>query len=253
MTKNQKATYEQIHFALQYLATAGKSFLEHQPDDSHTNLGFNPENNTIETWKLDERGSKLGLDLNDFSLNWIDKNLKFPLNGETHTTIVAWLIATASKIGLTKIYAFDLHYELPFKWNNTYKFHVEDKIVLRHEIRIRTLANRVLELFLNQIQLQSTIRIWPHHFDTGAFVVLDDGSGKSIGMGMAIPDALVNDHYFYISGYCGHDNIDTNTLKKMSLGGWKNEGFKGAVLPVGSVNVDKAVQFLGEAFEKLTQ
>ena len=123
-----------------------------------------------------------------------------------------------------------------------------DKEALYEIVRLRILANISIEHFLYSESLTSNIRVWPHHFDTGAFVVLDDSSNKSIGLGMAIPDSVVDDHYFYMSGYNGHDGINTSGFKKLSKGEWKDDGFKGAVLPTSAITENEAVKFLKESF-----
>ena len=41
-----------MHIAAQYLAAAGISILEKQPDDSHTNVGFSVEDRTLFTRPL---------------------------------------------------------------------------------------------------------------------------------------------------------------------------------------------------------
>lgn len=240
----------QLHFAAQYLAMAGKSFLKQRKDDRHTNLGFDPKTQSLETWALDGKHLKLRFDLPNFQLKW-STGESLALDGKTHTQVVQWLQTSPQKLGLGKPYSFELHYALPFEWDDDFTFKMDDSEEWDRFISLRSLANSVLSSFLKSEKLQAEVRIWPHHFDTGAFVVLEDGSGKSIGLGMAIPDTLVNDHYFYISGYCGHDRLDTDTLKKLSLGGWENEGFKGAVLPASSVNEEEVVQFLKQAFEQL--
>lgn len=241
----------QIHFISQYLATAGKSFLEHRPDDSHTNVGFNVKTKSFETWELNAKQLKLLFDLPNFELKW-STGPSLTLDGKTHAEVVEWLKTSSQQVGQNKTYSFDLHYELPFEWNEGFVFQLDDSKELNRLIALRILANTALTAFLSTEKVQSDIRVWPHHFDTGGFVVLEDGSGKSIGLGMAIPDSLVNDHYFYISGYRGHKSLDTNTFKNLSLGEWKNEGFKGAVLPASSIGTEEAVQFLKEAFQELS-
>jgi hypothetical protein len=241
--------HEQIHFACQYLAAAGKSLLEPKADDSHTNVRFNRSENTFETWELGPEGIKLGLDLNDFSLKWAKNELRLPLNGKKHSEVLDWLKTSSKKLNFSNHYSFDLHYDLPFHWSDGYSFNV-DVEVLNQEIRLRTFANKILETFLKVQNLTSDIRIWPHHFDTGAFVVLDENTEKSIGLGMAIPDTLMKDHYFYLSGYNGHDSIETTDFKTLSLGEWKNNGFKGAIFSTSKVNEVQALQFLKEAFSQ---
>lgn len=240
----------QIHFISQYLATTGKSFLEHRSDDSHTNIGFNIKTQSFETWALNSMGLKLLFDLSNFQLKWATGE-SLDLNGKTHGQVVHWLRTFSLEVELGQPYSFALHYDLPFAWNDDFTFQMDDVNEMNRLIGLRILANNALGIFLNTEKLQSDIRIWPHHFDTGAFVVLEDGSGKSVGMGMAIPDSLVNDHYFYIGGYQGHYSMDTSSFGELTIGEWRNEGFKGAVLPASSINTDEAVHFLRQAFEQI--
>jgi len=238
---------KQIHFAVQYLATASKSFMRHRPDDSHTNLGFDSKTESFETWELNENGLKLLFDLSKFQLKW-STGESLNLNGKTHVEVISWLIASSKQLGFKKPYTFDLHYDLPFEWDVHFSFTLPNTIQLQEFIALRKLANTVLKAFLHSENIKSDIRIWPHHFDTGAFVVPEDGSGKSIGLGMAIPDAMVNDHYFYLSGYLGHKAWDTSAFPELSIGAWKNDGFKGAVLPATNTSEKKAIQFLKEGY-----
>lgn len=239
--------FDQIHFANQYLAAAGKSFLEHRTDDSHTNIGFDINTKSFQTWNLNSKGLKLLFDLPNFQLKW-SLGESWKLNGKIHASTLQWLKSTSKQKGLEKPYSFELHYDLPFGWNEDFAFELSDKSRLTKEIELRTLANTALNTFLNVENLKSDVRVWPHHFDTGAFVTLENGSGKSIGMGMAIPDTIVNEHYFYMSGYQGNESINTSDFSVLEVGEWKNEGFKGAVLPVSSKNEKQAVSFLRQAF-----
>ncbi|WP_420602577.1 hypothetical protein [Flagellimonas sp.] len=243
-------TLAQVHLASQYLATAGKSFLEAKSDDSHTNVGFFSEDHTLRTWGLDESGTYLAFQYDHFSLNWVSKDKKetFTLKGKSHGEIVEWISKIAVESKLSKPYVYDLHYDLPYSNEGSFKFGDPNSEELQKLTNLRTLAQNALEFFLQKENLESDIRIWPHHFDTGAFVVLNDGSGKSIGLGLAIPDSMVNGHYFYISGYHGHDGIDTSTFKNLAQGEWKNDGFKGAILKTSGTTEKTAVNFFQEAF-----
>ncbi|MDT0539412.1 hypothetical protein [Croceitalea sp. P059] len=242
----------EFHLASQYLAMAGKSFLEAKDDDSHTNLGFFKEDNTIRTWSLDNSGTYLAFSFDSFALQWgtDEAKVSFALKGKSHADIISWIskMAVASKID--KPYNYDLHYDLPFNQNDNYVFELSDKEILNNLLQLRILAQDVLKIFLNKQKLESDIRIWPHHLDTGAFFVLKDDSGKSIGMGMAIPDSLIDDHYFYISGYKGHNSLNPDNFSKLTHGEWKNNGFKGAILPSSNTTQKQALQFLDEAFHQ---
>lgn len=242
-----------MHLACQFLAAAGKNFLEPQLDDSHTNLGFNSDLNQFESRPLVKSGTKLAFNLKRFALLWTNTDEpEIVLQGKTHGEIVMLLKDAAQRLGFTSTYHFNLHYDLPFEFDGNYHFELKSKMELEKIITRRQLANRSLQEFLTTKSLCGAIRVWPHHFDTGAFVVLDDGSGKSVGMGMAIPDPIIDKHYFYVSGYRGHEAIATTGLEKLSLGQWESENFKGGVLQLDNLGQTEIVAFLEEAFNKLT-
>lgn len=238
----------QLHLAAQYLATAAISFLDKKDDDSHTNLGFSIDEKSILTRPLDGTSIQLGLNYGTFSLDWkSNRPQSLSLNGKTHREIVAWLTKVTHASNLPKPYSYILHYGLPYSMGDSERFKLSAPEEIQRLVRLRTLAQNVLSQFLEGENLVSDVRIWPHHFDTGAFVHLRGGSGKSLGMGMAIPDGLVDDLYFYINGYRGNDGLDTWAFPPLSHGKWVNNGFKGAVLPVFGVSEAMALQFFKEA------
>ncbi len=241
---------QQLHLAAQYLASCGISFLDKKEDDSHTNLGFSVEKGRLETWPLDSAGTLFCLNYEKFALEWTSQNeLVLPLDGKTHMDIIAWVKATSKEMGLEGSYAFNLHYDLPYAMDSNLKLELVNPNQVQDLLRLRTLAQLAIAEFLEKENLTSDIRIWPHHFDTGAFTALDDGSGKSIGLGMAIPDSMVNDLYFYISGYRGHNTLNTWAFKTLSHGKWVNDGFKGAILPASGATQEMVVQFFQETLE----
>ena len=104
-----------------------------------------------------------------------------------------------------------------------------------------------LETTRKNLNLDTAIRVWPHHFDTGGFIVLDAVNTISVGFGMAIPDKVVDDFYLYVSGYKAHEGMDTTSFRKLSFGSWRNEGFKGATLAVQHIDETMALTFFEEA------
>ncbi|NAY92426.1 hypothetical protein GTQ34_10890 [Muricauda sp. JGD-17] len=238
----------QLHLAAQYLATAGKSFIPHREDDSHTNLAFSTAEKSLFTRPLDDAGTLLGLNYNTFSLNWKSSNPQFfYLKGKTHKDIIAWISEMTKTTGLEKSYAYNLHYDLPYSLEGNESFALSSEGEVQELIRLRSLAQTVLTKFLKEENLESEVRVWPHHFDTGAFAHLHDGSGKSIGFGMAIPDNTVDDLYFYVSGYRGSSVWNTWAFKPLTHGKWINNGFKGAVLAASQTSEENTLYFLKEA------
>ncbi|TDT40425.1 hypothetical protein CLV90_3272 [Maribacter spongiicola] len=234
-----------MHLASQYLAAAGISFVEKKADDSHTNLGWSIDKQQLETHPLSANGDILALNYTTFSLEWISpkNNASFLLKGKTHQQVLKWLTSSTDTI-LGKKYTYDFHYELPYSIDDSFIFEL-DRPRLKRLATLRTLAQSSLEKTLKETGLESSIRVWPHHFDSGAYANLADTI--TVGLGLAIPDDVVREHYFYISGYKSNDGIDTSKFDSLSIGEWKNDGFKGAVLPASKVMQSEVFQFFKEA------
>ena len=240
----------QIHIAAQYLATAGINFLTKKDDDSHTNLGFNGKNGYLETWPLNDKGYKLALDYTQFSLRWLtgDENEQaILLDGKTHKEVVQWIDKVTTVLGTESPYHYQLHYDLPYrKITDEFVFHKPSSEALNALLEVRIIAQNALESTVKQLDLDTDIRIWPHHFDTGGYAVLDAVKNISVGFGLAIPDSLVDNFYLYTSGYDSNGGIDTSSLEKLDLGSWKNEEFKGAILSMNGLNEAQTLSFFKE-------
>ncbi|WP_411030302.1 hypothetical protein [Spongiimicrobium sp. 3-5] len=239
----------QMHLAAQYLAAAGISFVEKKADDSHTNLGFSIESGAMFSRPLNEAGNTLSLNYNNFTLAWNTPNLieSYRLDGSRHTEVLNWIKQQTQDAKISKPYSYAFHYELPYQITDDFTFKLHNVNRLKELMHYRILAQLVLESFLEKHGLISEIRIWSHHFDTGAFIEFKDSDKLSIGLGLAIPDSLVNDYYFYISGYHGHDALETTKLTPLTTGAWHNNGFKGAILPATGTDRNAALLFLEEA------
>ncbi|NND62454.1 MAG: hypothetical protein HKN48_04610 [Flavobacteriaceae bacterium] len=237
-----------MHLASQYLATAGKCFLEKKDDDSHTNLGFDIDSMRLSTHPFNENGEILCLNYHRFSLEWMDDSgvEEFLLNEMPHAATIDWL-KHISEVKLNKPYTYDLHYDLPYEIDANFTFKLTSSDELKKLIDLRILAEKVLKAVVNEEKIDSTIRIWPHHFDTGAYGPLPENSKISVGMGLAIPDSVCDDHYFYVSGYKEGDSIDVSKFNKLEIGDWKSDGFNGGVLSAKNTHLEQAIQFFETA------
>lgn len=239
----------QMHLAAQYLAAAGICFVDKKEDDSHTNLGFSVEKGRLYTRNLNNKAIVLSLSYDLFVLEWNDTRDKstLRLDGTTHMEVLQWINRMVTNNNISIPYSYDIHYELPFQIKDDYVFKLEDVSALQKLKEHRILAHTILREFLDRNTLDSEIRIWPHHFDTGAFASLEDETDLSIGVGLSIPDSSYNEYYFYISAYIGHHSVDTKNFKRLSHGEWKNESFKGAILPSTGVTINNGITFFEEA------
>ncbi|WP_298900275.1 hypothetical protein [uncultured Psychroserpens sp.] len=231
-----------MHLAAQYLATAAISFIPKKDDDSHTNLGW--VNHALETHPF-PNGDKLGLNYEHFSLEWKYSNGNTEhllLNNLKHKEIVEWISQMAAKNDLRNSYAYNLHYELPYPpISETTSFAITNQNELNHLIKNRDLAQYVISNVLEANHYKSPIRIWPHHFDTGAFINVTEK--RSIGLGMATPDTIINDYYFYISGYNGHQPIDVTITNSSTKKTYYNDGWQGFAMSISELDKSSAIDF----------
>ncbi len=248
--KDNPVMEKMMYLLAQYLAAAGISFLEKKDDDSHSNLGFSIENSSMYSRPLNENGDTLSVSYKKFTLEWNsnDVSTSLRLDGTTHAEILKWIEKMATKAAIKLPYAYSFHYDFPYQIKDNFVFKLLDFKSLRELLKLRVLAQMTLETFLQDQNLNSEIRIWPHHFDTGAYAVFNDMKGDAIGLGLAVPDTVCRDHYLYISGYKGHEAIDTSGFKPLSLGSWGVNGFNGAILPATEIDKNKGTAFLSEAF-----
>lgn len=242
---------KQMHLAAQYLAAAGISFLDKKEDDSHTNLGFSPEKGFMSSRPLSDSGEILALDYNEFALSWIsdDSSVSFDLDGRKHSEVLEWITKMVGTLAVDKPYSYNFHYEIDCKITPDFTFQLSDFDRLSELKHLRTVAQSSLKSFLDQHGLSSEVRIWPHHFDTGAFATLANESNTSIGLGLAIPDTICTEHYFYIGGYHAHGAIDTTNFDPLHYGVWQNDAFKGAILKATKIDHPTAHAFFNNALE----
>lgn len=248
---------QSLHQAAQYLATAGISFLDKRDDDSHTNLGWNSERAALDTWPLNDTGIKLSLNFRQFSLAWIQEDgttgAELDLTGQSHQAVIDWIGSTAKNAGLSREYHFSLHYELPYPAIRAEDQHPSgsDQHQVEALIEGYSTAQNRLEQLLQEFDLSSTIRVWSHHFDLGAYATILPEQGIAVGIGYAIPDTMIEEHYYYLSPWKGHDSQSTAGMPALSSGEWMDGGFKGAILRSGGVSETHIGQFLSEAIQAM--
>lgn len=248
--KDNPVMEKMMYLLAQYLAAAGISFLEKEPDDRHTNLGFSVEKSSMYSRPLSDKEDTLSVNYRKFALEWNSNSSSdtLLLDGTTHAEILSWIVRMSLKAEINQQYEYSFHYASPYSIKDNFIFKILDAKRLEELLALRAFSQTVLELFLKEHKLNSEIRIWPHHFDTGAYAIYDDMSNKAIGLGLAVPDTVCNEHYFYISGYHGHSIIDTTDMKALSLGSWVTSGFNGAILPAQGVAESAGLIFFSETF-----
>lgn len=246
---------ESLHRAVQYLAAASKSFLPAKDDDSHTNLGWNPISKSFETHPFDKSGLALAFNLEAYSLDFIHPvsgiEASFPLGGAKHLDIVNWIEHEREFCKVQNEYKFDLHYELPYEdaFDDQLVFPKMKDEDLKPHIQLRWLADKALALASANFDMFSDIRTWPHHFDTAAIGTNLNEKGSTYGVGLSIPDNVVDDYYFYVSKYNGHESVNVSRFSKMKNGEWKYDGWNGAALKASGKSLPEVLSFYAEAIK----
>ncbi len=245
-------TTESIHRAAQYLAIAGINYLENKENDSHTNMGWDKERNAFITRNLNGNKLYLGLNLNNFRLEFLRNDLVLaskPIAGSRHREIMEWLNEVFRDLGFETPFRFNLHYDLPYDGDQSdFMYEDPDTDELRHESELRMKAYEILNHVKADFQDSSEIRTWPHHFDTGGVIHL--GGEHSIGIGMSAPNMTCDEHHFYVSGWKGDESKEVQDFPKLKNGKWIEGEWNGGIIKASSSD-EKIISFFKEAFEYL--
>ena len=246
-------TIQELHQAAQYLAAAGISFIEKKPDDSHTNVGWNIVDNSMVTHVFGNQ-NQLSINLSTVKIEWLNNGSvsnEVPLNSKSHGEIIQWIADQAKANNIGKSFTYLFHYALPYQEiKNDFRFSLNAKSLMLIAKEL-TKAQKAFEQFLEGQKLASPIRIWPHHFDLGIYTKLKS-ENTFMGAGLAIPDSLVDDFYFYASGYKNGEAIATKSFEKMTNGDWRKD-WNGATIASCNITIMEALAFLNEAKNKFEQ
>ncbi|NOQ71121.1 MAG: hypothetical protein GQ574_03905 [Crocinitomix sp.] len=244
-----KKTIEQLHLVAQYLAAAGISFLNKELDDSHTNVGWNSDKKRMETHAFGSGNHQLAINLERAHLEWLKDGFatdSIDLQQNTHSSILIWISALAAKNEIKQPYSYNFHYDLPYATigdNDKFTFKAD---ALNEIIAQLNIGQNAFETFLDENDLASPIRIWPHHFDLGVYASINSEGSIFMAAGLAIPDSLVDDLYYYASAYNDGTEVVSKNLTGLTIGDWRSD-WNGATLPSSQIDAIKAINFLNEA------
>jgi hypothetical protein len=237
-------TDQELHLLCQTIAKANRTYVPPKPDDSHTNLYFNALNSRIEgRWinnSLENLLLTLNLELQQFE--WLNETKEclqsVTIIGRTVADIENELAGKLEVLNLKpQGFTDELHFEIP-----NYPFAPDPFVAIGHADMkewqsYRNLANELSAKVLAALKLESEIRIWPHHFDTGIYVQLENNIG--LGFGLAMEDSMAGAPYFYMSGYPEYGSLVYNNLPELTSGRWETgENWQGAILPLKNLSND---------------
>lgn len=226
----------QLHYAAQFAAAAGVSFLEPRPDDSHSNLEWVPSlgglfSRVIPTGKpfrIGARPSKLAL------LIVTDDNqpiTDYRLHGRTITDATQWIRSQIKALGADPAhYTLRRDYEIP-----AHPVGIGESFDASAPSRFEELskwfanAAALLGSVVRKTRGASELRCWPHHFDFATVVKV--APHRSIGIGMEPGDEYYDEPYFYLTMTPQPIASRAQTRPLWGKGVWNTNEWVGAVLP----------------------
>ncbi|MEE8295904.1 MAG: hypothetical protein V3R64_09350 [Sphingomonadales bacterium] len=228
----------QAHYAAQWVARYGRSYLFPQNDDSHTAMLWNPSAKMF--LSLSSRQGALAFDIPTLTLFWLDPRGRmgtgFSLDGKTDKEVEGLLRAMLGEVGLNpQTLKTELPYEMP-----AHKIGAGEAYDLKpNEKGLRSLADLyhqasgILEEVQKREEGASTVRCWPHHFDIATLIKLDDEKdpekAKSIGVGLSPGDGTYEEPYYYITPW--PYPVSSGLPQDPELFHWHTEGFTAAIIP----------------------
>ena len=229
----------QQHYAAQFVAKVGRYLIPQKVDDSNTNMEFIPEKDLL-LGNAMPNGMRVALQLTELKLLIFDQlgsqKKVINLEGKTQKQAFAELSQKFVELGVDVTnFKNELHYEIPaHPLKEGAVFSVNNKKGFVENANLRHNAKIVLNEIGNLFEQEEPIRVWPHHFDTGAFYTISKNKNgeatKTIGIGLAIPDGMVGEPYYYLSFWSAVTVEGIEKMNSLSAGKWMMPDWNGAVL-----------------------
>ena len=251
-----------VHRAVQLISLTGVNLQDSLPDDSQNTSIWSEESKTIlgRKFEINKTQYQVGIRFSPFELVLLNNNSEvinsIDIGGLDQPALYSiwedWLL----NLGFEGSLATKLNYELPDNIHYTSNhFDGVTADFANNWAELRTVANKALEKLNSFSGIDSEINIWPHHFDTGVFysvTTVNSELTQSIGAGLAMADAIVNEPYFYLYGWTKEGRIDYNEATVLEAGEWLTEGWQGAVLKASEFSSLKEINaFFEDSYQFL--
>jgi hypothetical protein len=231
----------QIHYAAQPIAAVAMTFSKPLPDDSHRNMEWLPDLESIAGHRLPSLGGvRIALRPSDLTLQLLGPSGELlgsePLAGKTlHQAYCAAGELATSHNEVTYTPLLKPEYELPVhSVGSGQPLRIKSPEPFEEVSRWFADAALLLSEFSTATPGASSVRLWPHHFDIATLVTLD--GERSVGVGLSPGDASYREPYWYVSP---HPRPEAPAPPELSGGGaWHSEGWFGAVLTGSAVVSD---------------
>ena len=247
----------QTHHAVQWLARAARGFVPPQPDDRHTNFGWNDALDGFSTHPL-KGDLSLGLGMTHLTLVLTGVSAarqSFVLDGRPDADARRWLDTQLGACGLdARALDAKAPYEIPARARAGGAYDVGGLADALSDLAAWFAnADRSLGRVRDQLSARglapSPVRTWPHHFDMATLTLLEDGNAehvRSVNAGFSPGDQHNEEPYFYVSPY---PYPDPGKLSPLPVQGhWHTIGFTAAVAPASRILAAADREATSEAF-----
>ena len=234
----------QQYFGAQFISMVGRHLIEQRDDDSNTSLRYHSGRQALIGEALPGH-IRASLNLSDLSITLLheDSSIHPPilLPGLDRNSAFSFLLQTLSNAGVnTSNLKNELHYDLPdHKMLHGAAFAYDHPDLIQENIAYRHNAEKILNEVISGFKDSETVRIWPHHFDTGTLIPLTYNSKgeliQSAGLGWAIPDGMVDEPYYYLSIWSKDPIEYPAKMPLLKNGKWMMPRWNGAVLKLSDI------------------
>ncbi len=208
----------QAHYAAQWLARVAIAALPARADHSHLSLGWNGDIQGLVTHSIMARSKpvQFGLSLTAGRLVILedgkpDPNTTFALDAVTDGEVSDWMSTKCTRFGvdpgkLKHAVPYNLPYHAIQEGGLYGMFGLERPLteLARWFANAQSILKRISTQHSGRIPGPMPARIWPHHFDLGMLIVLEDKlleSARSVGLGLSPGDDIFPEPYFYAAPY----------------------------------------------------
>jgi hypothetical protein len=236
------AARDEAHWAMQLLAAVGYTHVEAAADDSQSNAGWVDGMQILVGRRIEVEPvsfvslspARLVIGLHEPGGDAIDE---LDCAGKTLDECYAWLEAAIARrydrdaVGLNRP-----GYDMPSHAIASGSRFGKSSPAARAEIAGWFHdANLVMRDLRAKTPGATLPRVWPHHFDMGMLVSLEEHGhaqeGRSIGIGLSPGDDHYAEPYWYVNPY----PVPASELPEPARGGWTDKGWTGVVLGAADV------------------
>jgi len=250
------AAREDAHWAMQVLSAVGYTHIDLAEDDRQSNAGWVDGMQVLAGWRIEHEPvcfvslapARLTLALHEPGGEPLEE---LACAGKSLDEAYAWLeSAIARRYDAEPRTLKRPQYIMPsHALADGSNFGAGNESGLQELARWFHNANLMMRDLRREVQRSSAPRVWPHHFDIGMLISLEeDGDaeqGRSIGIGLSPGDEKSPEPYWYVTPYPAADG----ELPEPRTGSWNAEGWTGLTLTAS----ETVAAGDGEAQEALTR